>query len=428
VSSASPTAGPVQRGEAVRLALVYVAVFGMMGIQLPYWPVWLAHRGMEPDQIGVLLGVFTWARLAAPWAGSWADRHGHAHRMAAVLALASLVFTAAFAPATGFVLLLLLSAATGLTQAPILPLADGLAVAAAAAGRLDYGRVRVWGSAAFVLASSAGGLALRGRSPSLVLLLVVVAAVLLAVTTLFLPRATRSRAEPPAPPTGATGSTPPPDPLGGPSSTSPPGGVRALLERPRMITFLAAIACMQGSHAVLYGFGTRHWQAIGIAESTIGWMWAWGVIVEVCLFAAAPRVLARMRPVSLLALAGLGGVIRWPLLASVESVGVIFAVQTLHAATFAAMHLGAMNWIRDSVDAPAVQRATGLYVAIGSGVALGLGMPLAGVLFEHFAGQAYLAMAVASGLGLVFALRLRAGAATRSAAAERPRHEPSRPR
>jgi hypothetical protein len=89
------------------------------------------------------------------------------------------------------------------------------------------------------------------------------------------------------------------------------------------------------------------------------------------------------------------------------------------------MHLGAMNWIRDSVEAPAVQRATGLYVAVGSGVALGLGMPLAGVLFDRFDGQAYLAMAIASGLGLVYALRLGGVAAPRSAAAGPPRHGPS---
>jgi hypothetical protein len=53
-----------------------------------------------------------------------------------------------------------------------------------------------------------------------------------------------------------------------------------------------------------------------------------------------------------------------------------------------------------------MQRATALYVALGSGVALGAGMSLAGVLYERYAGHAYLAMAGASLVGLGFALAL----------------------
>ena len=388
-------APPHAHGEATRLALAYVALFGLLGIQLPYWPVWLAHRGLEPGQIGVVLGVFTWARLAAPWTGSWADRRGRPDRLAVVLAAATLALTAAFGLASGFVALLALSALSGLTMAPILPLVDGIAVTAAAAERIDYGRVRLWGSAAFVLASSLGGLALQGRSPSLVLWMIVLFTAALLATMLFLPRV-------PA----RAGSARDTASVGVPARSAL-ASLRAMVRRPGMLTFLAAVACMQGSHSVLYGFGTRHWQAIGVAESTIGWMWAWGVIVEVCLFAVGQRMVARFRPTGMMVAAAVGGLIRWPLLAWVESVPVIFAVQTLHGATFAAMHLGAMNWIRVAIDAPSVQRATGLYVAIGSGVALGVGQPLAGVLFEHFAGNAYLAMAASSGVGLVFALRLR---------------------
>lgn len=389
MSDASPVPdgpAPASGGEAARLAFAYVALFGMMGVQLPYWPVYLAHRGLDPGQLGVVLGVATWARLAAPWTGSWADRRGLPHRLAAVLAAATLASTAGFALTGGFVPLLLLSAASGLALAPVLPLVDGIAVGASAAGRIDYGRVRLWGSAAFVLVTSLGGFALQGRSPSLVLTMLLVASAALLAASLLLPA--------PAARIGA--------------DAPPPGSMLELLRRPGIRVFLATIACMQGSHAMLYAFGTRHWQAIGIPESTIGRLWSWGVIVEVGLFAIGQRLVARLHPTGMLLVAGLGGVIRWPLLAWVESVGVLFPVQTLHGATFACMHLGAMNWIRDSIDPPAVQRATGLYVAIGSGVALGLGMPLSGELFEDFAGNAYLAMGVASLVGLLFALRLRA--------------------
>ncbi len=377
--------------EGIRLAIAYFAFFSTVGIQLPYWPVWLAYRGMGPGQIGVLLGVTTWARLASPWVGNWADRRGNGERVASALAAATLASVIAFGWTEGFVPLLLLSIASGLVVAPILSLIEGISVTAAASGRLDYGRVRLWGSAAFVLASSLVGFALQGRSPSLVLHILVGASAALFAATLFLPRAA---------------------PHGHPArqvrqvAEVSIGGARATGTRPPMATFLAAAACVQGSHAVRYTFGTRHWQAIGISESTIGWLWAWGVIAEVALFAVGGGLVARFRPAGLIVAAALAGVVRWPLLAWVESVPVIVAVQTLHAATFAATHLGAMSWIRDTIDRAAVQRTTALYAAITNGAALGLGMPLAGALYARFAGEAYHAMAIACGVGLLFALRL----------------------
>ncbi len=363
---------------------VYVALFVALGIQLPYWPVWLDHRGMQADQIGVLLGIPTWARIAAPWAGSWADRRGRAGHLATGLAVAALACYAGVALVDGFVARLLLSAALGLALAPITPLVDGLAVAAAAAGRLDYSRVRLWGSGAFVVASSVGGLALQESSPELILHVLLVSSALLVGVTWWLPRASH-------------------DVLVAPTAPVPD---LPAAERPRLRTFLAAIAFMQGSHAVLYGFGTRHWQEVGLPESTIGWLWSWGVIVEIALFAVGRRLVARFGALGLLGVAGVGGAVRWPLLAWVDSAWLLFGIQTLHAATFAAMHLGAMTWIRDSIPTRSMQRVTALYAALGNGVALGVGMPLAGVLYERVAGLAYLAMAGASVVGLGFALIL----------------------
>ena len=32
---------------ALRLALFYAAVFGFVGISLPFWPVWLTDKGLD---------------------------------------------------------------------------------------------------------------------------------------------------------------------------------------------------------------------------------------------------------------------------------------------------------------------------------------------------------------------------------------------
>lgn len=379
---------PTRSGLAPRLALGYVALFFITGVYLPYWPVWLAERGAGPEQLGVLLGLGNWARLAAPWLGAWADRSGRATALLTFASMGVVASLAAFSFADGFAGLFVLSLALGLTFAPIIPLLDGIAVGEAARGRLDYGRVRLWGSISFIVASVAGGALLEGRPTALVLTTLQAASIVLVLAIVWLgrvPKAPRPDAEP------------------APSWS-------AVWRRPKLRTFLVTAAFLQSAHAVLYGFGTEHWLSVGIPESTIGWLWGVGVLAEVLLFAAGARVTAAIGSGGLLLLAGVGGLLRWAALARVTAVPLVFAIQVLHAASFAAMHLGAMAWIRDNLAGPAVHRATALYIAIASGVALGVVMPLAGIAFAHLRGDAYLIMAALAAAGTLGALRLGARA------------------
>ena len=75
-----PLANPAIANDpfAWRLAFVYAAFFGTTGWYLPFFPVWLAARGLDPAAIGVVLAVFQLVRIVATPAGTrLADRHGY---------------------------------------------------------------------------------------------------------------------------------------------------------------------------------------------------------------------------------------------------------------------------------------------------------------------------------------------------------------
>jgi PPP family 3-phenylpropionic acid transporter len=371
------------RRAGARIALAFVGVFFLLGIQIPYFPVWLRSRGLSAAEIGIILSLGPWMRVVAnPAVGRLADRTG-ARRIAVVLGCGLVAAYIAFRWADAFVVFVVLSALVGATFSPLIPLTDALAVRLAAAGRTDYGRIRRWGSAAFIAATLAGGYLLEGRPESYILWTLIAAAGFIIVSVQLLPRGRPEIAQ----------------------STERPG--RPLLRRGTFWLFLVTAFFLHTSHAVLYAFGTPYWRDLGIEESTIGWLWTIGVVAEIALFTVAPSVLRRLSPPMLLMVAGLGGMIRWPVLASSASLPVLFAVQMLHAATFAAMHLGAMEFIKARVEPLYTARATTMYSAT-SGVALGLGLPLAGVLFESMSGSAYYVMGVTSllGLGLAVALQL----------------------
>ena len=157
------------------------------------------------------------------------------------------------------------------------------------------------------------------------------------------------------------------------------------------------------SHAVLYAFGTTHWRAAGLDDGTIGLLWAESVIAEILLFAIAPRVLSGVSPRTLWMLAGAAGLIRWTVLGSTTTLVWVALTQALHGLTFGALHLGAMAYLRQQVPDAARGHATTLYSAAAAGLALGIGLPLAGQLYQEVSGQAYWLMSACSGLGMVLA-------------------------
>ena len=56
---------------AARLSAFYAAIFLVAGIQLPFWPIWLAARGLTAREIGIVLAAAIWAKvLATPAIGA----------------------------------------------------------------------------------------------------------------------------------------------------------------------------------------------------------------------------------------------------------------------------------------------------------------------------------------------------------------------
>ncbi|HUB97096.1 MAG TPA: MFS transporter [Stellaceae bacterium] len=373
------------RLAALRISVFYAAFFLTTGIQLPFWPVWLAGRGLGAGEIGALLAMSQWIKVAAnPLLGVFADRVRDRHRFMVLLGAVTVGGYLLCVPARGFAALILPTLIVAAASTAMLPLADATALAAASDHRFQYGRVRLWGTIAFIVATVLGGRALMGRSSETVLYLLLGAMSLAAASCALLPR------------------------TASPARVTPRPSWRALLTRPN-VTVLVAAMLIQSSHAVYYGFGTLYWQRLGFSDATIAWLWAEGAIVEVLLFLGGGRWVERWGAATFLALGGAGGVMRWMLTAYVTTVPAFIAIQPLHALTFAAAHLGAMHHIGATVPREQAGTAQSFYAAMVSGLGLGLASLAAGWLYAAWGGNAYIAMAVMAGLGGLLAARLPVG-------------------
>jgi len=360
-------------GWSVRFSAFYAAIFLVAGVSMPWFPVYLQSRGLDAGQIGLILAVAMWVKpLANPVATRWADGSGQRRAPLIVFLIGAGAAYACFSLGDSFAAFVIAAIAASCFNSPILPLGDNLTMTAATERNIDYGRVRLWGSVTFIAAVYGAGWLLEGLPAWIILWLMVggywmTALVSTQLPDIRFPRPERQRRNP-----------------------------FALLGQPVFLLFIVAIGLNSASFAVLYGFGSIHWRAVGLDDSQVGLLWAIGVISEIILFWYARRAVASIGPVQLMLLGCASGILRWFLTADAEGFLFLALLQVLHALTFGAAHLGAMHFIQRAAPEGMSATAQGLFAAISMGLFMGFGSMGAGYLYEEWAGQAFLFMGVLS--------------------------------
>jgi PPP family 3-phenylpropionic acid transporter len=350
----------------------------VLGIQTPFFPLFLAERGLSPDAIGFALALPMVIRLAAmPLAGSLSDHLGAPRPFLVGLGvLAALGFTLiVFAPSMATILF-----AIGLSAifwTPIFPLLEAYALRLASTGAVDYGRVRLWGSVSFIAANILGGYFLNWLPLDLVVWTIAGSILLFAVSSRLLPRFPKRAPHEKAP-----------------KLKMPP--------RTLLLGVIAA-ACVQASHAMVYGFSSIEWESNGIARSDIGILWSIGTGSEIVLFYLGTRVTRTISPFVLIAIGGLAALVRFGAFAFDPPPVLIAPLQILHAFTYGATHLGLMALLGRHVSMHSAGRAQ-TYSSTLLGAVMALATLAAGPLYARYGVAAYSAFAVLGGIGGVIAL------------------------
>ena len=184
---------------------------------------------------------------------------------------------------------------------------------------------------------------------------------------------------------------------------------RLLAAAPMFLLFVGAIGFAQSSHAVYYVYSSVRWRDLGVSDAEIGALWAFGVAVEVGLMAFwGAALLRRLGPAGAVALSAAAGALRWTAMAFDPVGGALWALQGLHALSFAAGHLGAIGFIQAAAPERMAAAAQGIYGAAGQGLLVAAAMALSALLYPVIGGMTYLLAAAMSATGLVLALMLRA--------------------
>jgi PPP family 3-phenylpropionic acid transporter len=380
-------------GFALRTSVFYAVSCILIGIHLPFFPVWLQAKGFDAGQVGAILSATALLRIISVPVTTRAAERG--------FPLRSVIITCACATAIGFtslgfapthLLIVVCTVFAAFTHTPAMALLDAYALRGLRARSKAYGPVRLWGSISFIFANLGAGIAFDLIDARQLIWLLAAAAICIAVTSLWLV---------PLPTVHAV--------------HDDPHARRPLWRDPRFVAVVAAASLVQSSHAFYYGFSTIAWKAAGFDGVAIGALWALGVIAEIILFALSSRLPHRLSGVPMLTIGAAGAVVRWGIMALDPPGWSLPLLQCLHGLSFGASHLGAIAFITHTTHDGKSATAQG-YFSVFQGITLSLGMLLAGLLYERIGVAGYSAMAMMALLGGVIAAIVWVRPAPRSSA------------
>jgi len=383
------------------LAIFYGALFLIYGTHLPYFPVWLRARGLDVQLISMIVAAPLFLRFALnPIIAAAADRTKSHVRYVRILAALALMAALILTQTKEVWSLTAYSIGLAMAFTATMPLIETIAVSGVREMNVDYGRMRLWGSASFIAASFLGGVFIERLHEGIIIWLLVAAGVLTLAASMLLPKGPPAlNARPPTKPDRHLH----PQNLDIPVQWSPgreqasPNTKQIQHLRSRLfILFLVCGGLSQASHATYYTFGTLHWLDQGISPQWVGFLWALGVGAEIVLFTLSQKIISRTGPVVLMIIGAFGGLTRWLAMASDPPLAALIPLQVLHALTYGASHIGAIHFIARNIPHERTGTAQALYGGVGNGSAMALAILVSGWIYASYGALTYLAMAALS--------------------------------
>jgi PPP family 3-phenylpropionic acid transporter len=343
------------------LSAWYFFYFAFIGAFAAYFTLYLQSLGLGAFAISVLMALMQVMRLVAPPLWGWlADRAGRKVPVVQVSAVLSLAGFGIFFLTHDFAGLFLAMATMAFFWSAALPLVEALTLAQLAGQTEHYGRVRLWGSVGFIVAVTSTGALLDATSLKTLLWVCFSLLAGVVVFALLLKDASSQGA--------------PPEPVRlGPE-----------LRRPLALVFLTACFFMAAAHGPYYFFYSIHLNGAGYDKTTVGALWALGVVAEIFVFIAMPRLLRAFSLKDILLASMALAVLRFLIIGwGVSSLSLLLFAQLLHGATFGSFHAGAVAALNRWFVPQHQARVQAIYGSISFGAGGMTGGLVAGQTWEQ---------------------------------------------
>ena len=365
---------------SAKFSLVYFSIFIVIGINAPFFPLWLSSKGFTERHIAIILATSVLTKLLAnPFFAGLGDKYGNRKIPMLYLSFISIIILFSLNIINSLYLIAFMAITSWALFAPLMPLTESLTTTAIKKYNFDYGNTRLWGSVSFIIIAFFGGIIIEKYGLKYVPILMTIGALFLFLSIIIMPTI-------PSLPARKKFST------------------YALLKNRNFFPFLLACGAIQSSHGIYYGFSTIYWKSIGLSETVIGALWAEGVVFEIILLAYFYKFKNYTSPKIFIIIAGVMAIIRWTLMAYADTILFIALIQILHAFTFGLTHLAAINFISEVMPVRAQAKSQALYSAISMGAFLAVSISVSGDLYRIFYDKSFLFSSFLAFSGVIISL------------------------
>jgi MFS transporter, PPP family, 3-phenylpropionic acid transporter len=375
---------------AVAARLSYIAAFGAVGAWFPYLAVFYQEaRGLDLGTIGLMTALgATSGLVSAPIWGAVADRYAGSPLVIPIAALVTAVGAVALALVDGVVPMALALVLSSVAFAGIAPTLDARALETVGSDRNRYGRLRAWGSAAFIVVVAFTGALIERAGITSMFVVYVGALLILAIVALPL----RGDVEAPR--------LPRLDAIG------------VVLRHPPLARFLPAVLLVWSAAMAINWYFSIHLIELGAPGELVGSSWAIGALVEIPIMAAYPWLAARVGSERLLVIGAAVFALRAVVLSLVNNPVLAAATMGLHGVAFALVLVGGVTFVSRHAPEATAATAQGILSATVFSVAMIVGPGIGSWVAEQFGVPALFTMAWTTSVVAIPAVWL----ATRSSA------------
>jgi len=349
----------IASGRAV-LASQYFLYFGVMGVFLPYFNLYCYKLGFTGFQIGVISASRSVVMVLSPLLlSALADRfqarksiYLSCHFISAAIWCIYL-FTSDFWP------MLAVTVCYTIFYSPIISFLEAFTIDILGSMKESYGRIRVWGTIAFIVTVFLLGKVLDIYPIRIILSLILAGSLIQAAFAVKIPDIK-------------------------PKNNKPfLSEVKVLFKKKRVIFFLSSAFLMLVSHGAYYGFFSIHLENLGYDRTFMGTAWAIASIAEILVMINSDRIFKRFSTETVITVAFATAVARWLTLSLVKSPALILISQTTHALTYGAFHISSILYIDSMTSDETKTLGQSLNNAVTYGFGLMVGFFLSGWIYEH---------------------------------------------
>ncbi len=300
-------------------------LYAGVGVFLMFLNVYYKGIGLSGTQIGLIntLGALAGIFSSILW-GALNDRFGRPRPLFAAAVLGVITFALILAGLRVFVWILPAACALALFSSPIMPLLDSTALSQLGENRKNYGQIRAWGTAGFVVASSLAGFVYeRTGLHAMFYGYILMMAVFLVISANLPGRVVRALR-----------------PAAG-------GMFQMIRQQPLWLIFVVGVAVLWLGNTGMQNFLGVTIKEMGGSDSLIGLSWTVSALIEIPGMLLGARLLSRIKPSRLISVAFLGYAARLTLLAWMPAPAWALGISLLQIVSYVPFWIGAVAYANE---------------------------------------------------------------------------------